>query len=90
VEGTGVLEARFLADLVDGGRAVHEAVDRHVAAHAVPPRSPCAKRCDAAVAADGVGHVVMGNVIPTEPRDAYLSRVAAIEAGIPQKRRRST
>ena len=35
------------------------------------------------VAAD-IGHVVMGNVIPTEPRDAYLSRVAAIEAGIPQ------
>jgi acetyl-CoA C-acetyltransferase len=30
-----------------------------------------------------VGHVVMGNVIPTEPRDAYLARVAAIEAGIP-------
>jgi acetyl-CoA C-acetyltransferase len=32
-----------------------------------------------------VGHVVMGNVIPTEPRDAYLARVAAIEAGIPQE-----
>lgn len=30
-----------------------------------------------------VGQVVMGNVIPTEPRDAYLSRVAAIGAGIP-------
>ncbi|MGQ0699422.1 MAG: acetyl-CoA C-acyltransferase family protein [Panacagrimonas sp.] len=30
-----------------------------------------------------VGHLVMGNVIPTEPRDAYISRVAAIEAGIP-------
>lgn len=29
-----------------------------------------------------VGHVVMGNVVPTEPRDAYLSRVAAIDAGI--------
>ena len=27
----------------------------------------------------------MGNVIPTEPRDAYLSRVAAIDAGIPQE-----
>ncbi|MBI2314421.1 MAG: acetyl-CoA C-acyltransferase family protein [Betaproteobacteria bacterium] len=32
-----------------------------------------------------VGHVVMGNVIPTEPRDAYLSRVAAIDAGIPKE-----
>jgi len=35
------------------------------------------------VAAAEVQHVVMGNVIHTEPRDAYLSRVAAIEAGIP-------
>jgi acetyl-CoA C-acetyltransferase len=32
-----------------------------------------------------VGHVVMGNVVPTEPRDAYLSRVAAIDAGIPKE-----
>jgi acetyl-CoA C-acetyltransferase len=32
-----------------------------------------------------VGHVVLGNVIPTEPKDAYLSRVAAIEAGIPKE-----
>lgn len=35
------------------------------------------------VAPDAVGHVVLGNVIPTDPRDAYLSRVAAIDAGIP-------
>jgi acetyl-CoA C-acetyltransferase len=39
----------------------------------------------AGVAPDTVGHVVMGNVIPTEPRDAYLSRVATIEAGIPKE-----
>ena len=32
-----------------------------------------------------VGQLVMGNVIPTEPRDAYLSRIAAIDAGIPQE-----
>lgn len=38
-----------------------------------------------AVPADRVGHVVIGNVIPTEPRDAYLSRVAAIDAGIPKE-----
>jgi acetyl-CoA C-acetyltransferase len=37
------------------------------------------------VNAGDVGHVVMGNVIPTEPRDAYLSRVAAIDSGIPQE-----
>ena len=30
-----------------------------------------------------VGHVVMGSVIHGEARDMYLSRVAAIEAGIP-------
>lgn len=29
-----------------------------------------------------VGHVVFGNVIPTEPSDAYLSRYAALEAGL--------
>lgn len=29
-----------------------------------------------------VGHVAMGNVINTEPRDVFLSRVSAIEAGI--------
>jgi acetyl-CoA C-acetyltransferase len=32
-----------------------------------------------------VGHVVVGNVIPTEPRDCYLSRVAAMESGIPEE-----
>ena len=30
-----------------------------------------------------VGHVVFGNVIHTEPRDMYLSRVAAINGGLP-------
>ena len=39
----------------------------------------------AGVPADAVGQMVMGNVIPTEPRDAYLSRVAAIGAGLPQE-----
>ncbi|HEX8595686.1 MAG TPA: acetyl-CoA C-acyltransferase family protein [Pseudomonas sp.] len=29
-----------------------------------------------------VGHVVMGHVIPTEVRDAYLSRVVALQAGL--------
>ncbi len=32
-----------------------------------------------------VGHVVFGNVIPTETRDAYLARVATIEAGCPNE-----
>ncbi|MEX5502206.1 acetyl-CoA C-acyltransferase family protein [Pseudomonas putida] len=39
----------------------------------------------ARVEAGAIGHVVMGNVVPTEPRDAYLSRVAAINAGLPQE-----
>ena len=30
-----------------------------------------------------VGHVAMGHVINTEPRDMYLSRVAAMDAGVP-------
>jgi len=32
-----------------------------------------------------VGHVVFGNVIHTEPKDMYLSRVAAMTAGIPKE-----
>jgi len=35
------------------------------------------------VAPERVGHVVMGNVIPTEPKDAYLSRIAALDSGMP-------
>jgi acetyl-CoA C-acetyltransferase len=35
--------------------------------------------------AASVGHLAMGTVIPTEPRDAYLSRVAAMNAGLPKE-----
>ena len=31
-----------------------------------------------------IGHVVFGNVIPTGPRDAYLARIAAMNAGVPE------
>ena len=31
-----------------------------------------------------IGHVVFGHVINTEPRDMYLGRVAAMQAGIPE------
>ena len=31
-----------------------------------------------------IGHVAFGQVINTEPRDMYLSRVAALQAGIPE------
>ncbi|WP_422420288.1 acetyl-CoA C-acyltransferase family protein [Pseudomonas sp. GZD-222] len=39
----------------------------------------------AGVQPEQIGHMVMGNVIPTEARDAYLSRVAAMNAGIPKE-----
>ncbi|MFC3612249.1 acetyl-CoA C-acyltransferase family protein [Lutimaribacter marinistellae] len=38
----------------------------------------------AGVEAGQIGHVVFGHVINTEPRDMYLSRVAAMQAGIPE------
>jgi acetyl-CoA C-acetyltransferase len=37
----------------------------------------------AGVAPDQIGHVAFGHVINTEPRDMYLSRVAAMQAGVP-------
>jgi acetyl-CoA C-acetyltransferase len=37
----------------------------------------------AGVAPAQIGQVVFGHVINTEPRDMYLSRVAAVQAGIP-------
>ncbi len=39
----------------------------------------------AEVEPEAVGHVVLGNVIHTEARDMYISRVAAINAGIPKE-----
>ena len=36
------------------------------------------------VAAAQIGTVVFGHVINTEPRDMYLSRVAAMQAGVPE------
>ena len=39
----------------------------------------------AEIGGDRVGHVVVGSVIPTEPRDAYIARVAAMEGGIPKE-----
>ena len=32
-----------------------------------------------------IGHVVFGNVIPTGPKDAYLARIAAMNAGVPKE-----
>ncbi len=54
-----------------------------------PPIALAAHVAKAAIERSGVepgqvGHVVFGHVINTEPRDMYLSRCAAIEAGIPE------
>ncbi|AHG64209.1 acetyl-CoA C-acyltransferase family protein [Advenella mimigardefordensis] len=38
----------------------------------------------AAVTGDDIGHVVLGHVINTEPRDMYVSRYAAVTAGVSQ------
>ena len=56
---------------------------------ATPPIDLAATAAKAALERSGVagaqvGHVTFGHVINTEPRDMYLSRVAAMEAGIPE------
>ena len=56
---------------------------------AMPPIDLAAHAMRAAIDRAGVqpgqiGHVVMGHIINTEPRDMYLSRVAAMNAGIPE------
>src|SRR6201981_3773933 len=57
---------------------------------AVPPCDLAAKVVReavgrAGVSADDVGHVVFGNVIHTEVRDMYISRVAALNGGLNQE-----
>jgi acetyl-CoA C-acetyltransferase len=39
----------------------------------------------AGIAGEQVEHVVFGNVIHTEPGDAYMARVVAIKAGVPKE-----
>jgi acetyl-CoA C-acetyltransferase len=39
----------------------------------------------AGVEAAEIGHVVFGNVVHTEARDMYISRVAAMDAGVPKE-----
>lgn len=38
---------------------------------------------DSGIAPSEIGHVAWGQVIQTEPRDAYIARVAAVNGGIP-------
>lgn len=56
----------------------------------VPPIQLATDVCRAAIERSGlapehIGHVVMGHVIPTEVRDAYISRVVAMNAGLPKE-----
>jgi acetyl-CoA C-acetyltransferase len=37
----------------------------------------------AGILADAIGHAVYGQVLPSEPRDAYMARIVAIESGLP-------
>ncbi|RYY25863.1 MAG: acetyl-CoA C-acyltransferase [Sphingomonadales bacterium] len=37
----------------------------------------------AGIAPGQIGHVVLGNVIPSTPQDAYIARVAAVRASVP-------
>ena len=37
----------------------------------------------AGIAADKIENVVIGTVVPTQPKDAYVSRMAAVNAGVP-------
>jgi acetyl-CoA C-acetyltransferase len=39
----------------------------------------------AGIAPDQIDHVVFGNVIHTEPKDAYMARVVGMKAGVPKE-----
>ena len=73
--------------LLDGARTAIGTFGGALAA--TPPTALGATAARAALERSGVeggqiGHVVFGHVINTEPRDMYLSRVAAMDAGIPE------
>ena len=72
--------------ILDGARTAIGTFGGSLAA--IPPAQLGATVAREALARSGVdggqiGHVVFGHVINTEPRDMYLSRVSAMDAGIP-------
>jgi acetyl-CoA C-acetyltransferase len=79
-----------MTDVVITG-AVRTAIGTFGGSLAATPPAELAAKCvaealrRAGTAPEAVGHVVLGNVIPTEPRDAYIARVAAIEGGVPKE-----
>ena len=73
--------------LLDGARTAIGTFGGSLAS--TPPTDLGAAVAKAAIERSGVeggqiGHVFYGHVINTEPRDMYLSRIAAIQAGIPE------
>ena len=73
--------------ILDGARTAIGTFGGSLAA--VPPITLAATAARAALDRAGVepgqiGQVVFGHVINTEPRDMYLSRVAAMDAGVPE------
>jgi acetyl-CoA C-acetyltransferase len=84
----GVYTEDFMTDIVilGGARTAIGTFGGSLAG--TPPITLGATAAKEALARAGVeggqiGHVAFGNVINTEPRDMYLSRVAAMEAGVP-------
>ena len=72
--------------ILDGARTAIGTFGGSLAA--IPPIALATAAVREALARSGVeagqiGQVVFGHVIDTEPRDMYLSRAAAIEAGVP-------
>lgn len=72
--------------ILDGARTAIGTFGGSLAGHA--PITLATEVSKAAMERSGVdpkqiGHTVFGHVINTEPRDMYLSRVAAIQAGVP-------
>lgn len=73
--------------LLDGARTAIGTFGGSLAG--TPPAQLASTAAKAAMERSGVdaaqiGHVAYGHVINTEPRDMYLSRIAAIDAGIPE------
>ena len=73
--------------ILDGARTAIGTFGGSLAA--TPPTALAAHAAKEALKRSGVeggqiGHIVFGHVINTEPRDMYLSRVAGIEAGVPE------
>ena len=74
--------------ILDGARSAIGGFGGSLAGH--PPTALATKVCQAAmiraqVEPGQIQSTVFGHVINTEPRDMYLARVAAVEAGVPEE-----